>query len=132
MSVILVVDSLAASRAQLGQLLVGAGYTVEQAVNGVEAMEMLLSMPISMIFSDVNLPKMDGLLLVRQVRQQPMVRGVPMVLMSAAPRPGEREAAMRAGANLYRNKPLAPEDAVGLARLLVRSSPGGLLQGKYY
>ncbi|NGZ27994.1 MAG: response regulator [Magnetococcales bacterium] len=122
MPTILVVDAVDVARAYLSQQLIQAGFQVEEAINGIHAMEKIISIPVAMAMVDINLPKMDGLDLVRQIRQQPSLRGLPVLVMSVAPRPGEREAAMRAGANLFRAKPIVANDVAGLTHLLVKAS----------
>ncbi len=78
---------------------------VNEAENGMQAMEIASSQPLDLIFSDYNMPEMDGLGLLRAVRGHPVVRKVPFILLTGR---GDRELvvkAAQAGVNNYLVKP---------------------------
>ncbi|MGA8865270.1 MAG: response regulator, partial [Gallionella sp.] len=78
---------------------------VNEAENGMQAMEIASSQPLDLIISDYNMPEMDGLGLLRAVRGHPVVRKVPFILLTGR---GDRELvvkAAQAGVNNYLVKP---------------------------
>ena len=75
---ILVVDDSSLVRLYYRSALEKAGFEVEQAINGIEAMERVLSQPFDLVIVDVNMPRMDGLTFLRALR-----RGAPDVATRA-------------------------------------------------
>ena len=65
---ILAVDDSASMRQMVRYTLESAGYTVVQAADGVEALELAKANPADLVLTDVNMPRMDGLTLVRELR----------------------------------------------------------------
>jgi CheY-like chemotaxis protein len=80
-SLVLVVDDDPAIREVLGEVLADEGYRVHAAADGREALEMVASAPPHLILSDVRMPHVDGLELVRRLRS--LDHGMPVVLISA-------------------------------------------------
>ena len=66
--VILAVDDSASMRQMVRYTLEGAGYKVIQAADGMEALEFARGAPVDLVLTDVNMPRMDGLTLVRELR----------------------------------------------------------------
>lgn len=99
-SVLLVEDSIT-SRTLLKHVLEGAGYHVETAVDGAAALAQMRRSPFDLTVSDVEMPRMDGLELTRQVRADPALASVPMVLVTSLDSPEDEERGMEAGANAY-------------------------------
>src|SRR6185312_6894077 len=67
---ILVVDDAALARTYYRSILEGAGFRVEEALNGLEALETLLARTIDLLVVDINMPRMDGLTFLRTLRQK--------------------------------------------------------------
>ena len=87
-----------------------AGYTVDEALNGLEALEKLLLHPADLLIVDINMPKMDGLTFLRALRRLPSpAAAIPALVTSTEAAPQDRLAARQAGANFYLVKPIAPE-----------------------
>jgi two-component system chemotaxis response regulator CheY len=90
--------------------LEAAGFRVEEAMNGLEALEKLLTTPVDLLIVDVNMPQMDGLTFLRVLRRQEMpTAGIPALVTSSESGPQDIEAARTAGANYYLVKPLSQE-----------------------
>ncbi|GJD48952.1 Response regulator MprA [Methylobacterium crusticola] len=107
---VLVVDDANLVRMYYRGVLERAGCAVDEAHNGVEAMEMVLRRPYGLLVLDVNMPKMDGLTFLRALRRREApVRAIPALVTSTEAGDGDRAAARAAGANLYLVKPLAEE-----------------------
>jgi len=101
---ILVVDDEATARNGLAKLLEQEGYVVETAADGVEALAAISDNPPGLIISDLKMPNMDGMELLKQLRE----RGVetPTVVATAFGEVATAVAAMRAGAEDYLTKPI--------------------------
>src|ERR1700742_258572 len=99
---ILVVDDAGLVRRYYREILEIAGYEVEEALNGLEAMERLLTRTADLLVVDINMPQMDGLSFWRQLRQRPGALGaIPALVASTEAEAQDRNAASAAGANYY-------------------------------
>jgi two-component system, chemotaxis family, chemotaxis protein CheY len=104
---VLVVDDAALVRAYYRQALETAGYKVDEALNGLEALEKVLLHPFDLLIVDVNMPQMDGMTFLRTLREkEPPVSATPAMVVSTEAGPQDRSTARAAGANYYAVKPL--------------------------
>jgi two-component system response regulator HydG len=101
---ILVVDDEPTARNGLGKLLGQEGYVVELAADGVEALASISENPPALVISDLKMPNMDGMELLKRLRQQGVE--VPTVVTTAFGDISTAVAAMRAGAEDYLTKPI--------------------------
>lgn len=116
---VLVVDDAGLVRRYYREILEGAGYEVEEALNGLEAMERLLTRAADLLVVDINMPQMDGLSFLRQLRQRSGALGsIPALVASTEAEPQDRNAASVAGANFYLTKPLSREVLIEYAALM--------------
>ncbi|CAO3427159.1 response regulator [Azospirillum doebereinerae] len=115
---VLVVDDAATVRAYTRQVLESDDFTVEEAVNGIEGLERALARPPDLLIVDVNMVKMDGYAMLRVLRQDPVLRAVPAIMVSTESKDSDREQALLAGANWYIVKPARPDTLTAAARLL--------------
>ena len=76
------VDDSASLRQMVSVVLRGGGYEVIEAVDGVDALSKLKGQELDLFLTDVNMPKMDGLELTRQLRAMPQYKFVPIVLLT--------------------------------------------------
>src|SRR5882724_11792383 len=81
-SVILTVDDSASIRQMVNFTLKSAGYEVVQAVDGVEALAYAREHPVDLVLTDVNMPRMDGIALVRELRTLPDYRYTPVLFLT--------------------------------------------------
>lgn len=108
---LLIVDDAALVRAYYRQALEQrGGYTVDEAFNGIEALEKALSAPYDLILVDVNMPKMDGLTFVRTLRKTEEIACLPVMMTSTLNRDKDFAAARAVGVNLYLVKPISVDD----------------------
>ena len=108
----LIVDDSSVMRKIVERALRQAGFdpmVVHEAGNGMEAIEILRAGPIDLILSDINMPAMDGLELVRQIRAQNLAPGVPVVMITTESSEEHVRQAIAAGARGYIRKPFTPE-----------------------
>ena len=107
---VLVVDDASLVRLYYREALEGAGFVVDEALNGLEALEKLLVTTADLLIVDVNMPQMDGLTFLRTLRRQPdPIAAIPALVISTEAAPADVAAAEAAGANYYLVKPLSRE-----------------------
>ena len=116
---VLVVDDASLVRLYYRAALEGAGFFVDEALNGIEALEHLLVAPYDLLVVDVNMPQMDGLTFLKALRGKSMpMAAIPALVASSEADPLRVAAARAAGANFYLVKPLSQETLVQYALLL--------------
>ena len=110
---VLVVDDSSLVRLYYRSALEKAGFEVEQAINGIEAMERALSQPFDLVIVDVNMPRMDGFTFLRALRRGPAdVATLPALMISTESQMQDIASARAAGANFYLVKPVAEAELV--------------------
>jgi two-component system chemotaxis response regulator CheY len=122
---VLIVDDASLVRMFYGEALRNAGYEVDEALNGLEALEKLLIAPAGLIVLDVNMPRMDGMTFLRALRRGALpMAATPVLVTSTEAAPRDAELARAAGANFYLVKPVSPNVLIAYAALLhVTPSP---------
>lgn len=115
---ILIVDDAATVRMYHRNILESAGYVVEEAVNGIEALEKALQTTFDLYVVDINMPKLDGYGFLKQMRSQEITQ-TPALMVSTEAEASDRQRAFGAGANLYLVKPVKPEVLLSYVRLLL-------------
>ena len=121
---ILVVDDSNLVRRYYRTALERAGFAVDEALNGLEAVEKLLETPFGLVIVDVNMPKMDGITFLSEMRAHPAPTGsLPALVTSTEAGAQDKEAARRAGANYYLVKPVAEADLVAHVSVLTGWRP---------
>jgi two-component system chemotaxis response regulator CheY len=116
---LLIVDDAALVRRFYRASLEAAGFVIEEALNGIEALEKHLLAPFDLLIVDVNMPQMDGLSFVALLRTQAMpLAAAPVLITSTEVQDSDRAAARAAGANFYLSKPVAPAVLCRVAMLM--------------
>jgi len=116
---ILVVDDSALVRLYYRDTLEKSGFEVEQAINGIEAMEKVLARPFDLVIVDVNMPRMDGFSFLRTLRRSAAeVATLPALVITTEAGEQDAEAARAAGANFYLIKPVSQLDLLRHAAVL--------------
>jgi two-component system, chemotaxis family, chemotaxis protein CheY len=104
---ILVIDDASLVRLYYRTTLEEAGFKVEEAMNGLEALEKLLTFPVHLMIVDINMPQMDGLTFLQAVRlRDRALASIPALVTSTESAEADFEAARVAGANYYLVKPI--------------------------
>jgi two-component system chemotaxis response regulator CheY len=117
MARIMAVDDSATMRQMVDLTLQSAGHEVLTASDGDEALELLRgSEPVDLVITDVNMPRMDGITLVRELRQLPQYRGVPLLVLTTEASSEKKDAGRQAGATGWLVKPFNPETLLGTVR----------------
>jgi two-component system chemotaxis response regulator CheY len=116
---ILVIDDASLVRLYYRDALTRAGYEVDEALNGLEALEKLLLQPADLLIVDINMPKMDGLTFLKALRRQEgAVSAIPALVTSTEAGAQDLDAARDAGTNFYLVKPVAQDLLVEYVALL--------------
>jgi two-component system chemotaxis response regulator CheY len=116
---VLVVDDSSLVRHYYRSALANAGFEVVQAINGIEAMEKVLSEPFDLVIVDVNMPRMNGFSFLRSLRSGAGdTAAIPALMISTEAEMQDAAEARAAGANFYLVKPVAEADLVRHACIL--------------
>jgi two-component system chemotaxis response regulator CheY len=115
---ILVVDDSPAVREQVSAALSAVGFSVLEAENGAQALELLRNGGISLVICDVNMPEMDGLTFLDAALPSELPAGPPIVMLTSEGRADLIERAKKAGARGWLVKPVNAEHIVAVARKL--------------
>jgi two-component system chemotaxis response regulator CheY len=116
---VLVVDDAATVRLYHANPLLDAGFRVEEAANGLEAVEAALAGSFDLFVIDVNMPMMNGYACVETLRSDTVGTDAPIMMISTEDHPEDADRAYQAGANLYLIKPVAADRLVRLATMLI-------------
>lgn len=111
-------------RAFLLNALEAGGYEVGTARSGFEALKVLQRERFHLIITDINMPDINGLELVRFIRDSPGQRETPLIIVSSDGRDRDRERGLKLGANAYLVKPFRPEELLEAARRCLAESGG--------
>ena len=114
---ILVVDDSVTVRMYHRQILQGAGYEVDEAENGMEALEKITEVKYDMYLVDINMPILDGYSFVRRFREN-YGYDIPIIMISTEAEEYDKTIAYEAGANLYQTKPVGVDELIISANLL--------------
>jgi two-component system chemotaxis response regulator CheY len=118
-SLILAVDDSASMRQMVNFTLKGAGYQVVQATDGVEALEYARGNAVDLVLTDVNMPRMDGITLVRELRALATYRYTPMLVLTTESSQEKKMQGKQAGATGWIVKPFNPDQLLAtIARVL--------------
>lgn len=109
---ILVVDDFSDNREMYAEYLRFAGFRVEEAANGQEALDRAQANPPDAAVMDLSLPEMDGWEATRRLKSDPRTKHVRVIALTGHALKGHSESAMKAGCDLFVTKPCLPEDLV--------------------
>jgi putative two-component system response regulator len=117
---VLVVDDIEANRMLLEEYLLRLGYVVRQAADGLAALAAVEEREPDLILLDVDMPKLDGLSVCRQLKAHPTRRLVPIVILTATQDRAARLAGIEAGADDFLTKPFDAKELLIRCRVLLR------------
>jgi len=115
---IMIVDDSASIRTVVGIALRGAGYTVIEACDGKDAISKLAGQKVNLIVSDVNMPVMDGITFVKNVKQMPAHRFSPIIMLTTESGEDKKLEGQAAGARAWVVKPFKPEQMLAAVQRL--------------
>src|SRR5262245_58383056 len=106
---ILAVDDSPSMRKMVSVTLAEAGYEVEQAADGLEALQAADKQRFDLVITDVNMPNMDGITLVRELRGRQSYRSIPLLVLTTEATAERKMQGKNAGATGWLVKPFNPE-----------------------
>jgi two-component system, chemotaxis family, chemotaxis protein CheY len=117
--IILTVDDSASMRQTIAFTLRGAGYEVAEAVDGKDALAALSRQQFNLIVTDLNMPNLDGIGLIKEVRKHATHKFVPIVMLTTESTDDKKQAGKAAGATGWIVKPFRGEQLVAIAKKLL-------------
>lgn len=117
---IMTVDDSTSLRQMVRFVLEEGGYEVLEASDGVDALSKLEGMEPDLILSDINMPRMDGLELTRQIRAIPRYKFVPILLLTTESHPEKKKEGKEAGATGWIVKPFTPVQMLAAVKKVMR------------
>jgi two-component system chemotaxis response regulator CheY len=116
---ILVVDDAASVRQVVGIALKGAGYDVIEACDGKDGLSKLNGQKIHLIISDVNMPNMDGITFVKELKQLPAYKFTPVIMLTTESQESKKQEGQSAGAKAWVVKPFQPAQMLAAVSKLI-------------
>lgn len=116
---IMAVDDSPSIRQMLSFTLKQAGYEVVEAVDGKDALAKFATENIQMLITDLNMPNMDGITLIREIRKNSANRFMPIIMLTTESQETKRQEGKSAGASAWIVKPFKPEQLLGVVRMVL-------------
>ena len=116
---IMIVDDSASLRQVVAIALKGAGYDVLEASDGKDALTKLSGQKVHLIVSDVNMPNMDGISMVKEIKKLPNYKFTPIMMLTTESDTGKKMAGKEAGAKAWLVKPFQPPTLLDAVSKLV-------------
>jgi len=116
---ILIVDDSASVRQVVGIALKGAGYDVIEGCDGKDALTKLNGQKIHLIISDVNMPNMDGITFVKEVKKMANYKFTPIIMLTTESQEGKKQEGQAAGAKAWVVKPFQPAQMLAAVSKLI-------------
>jgi len=116
MSLIMAVDDTTTMRQMVSFTLTEAGHSVVEAKDGIEALEIAKTKPIDAFIVDINMPRMDGITLVKELRAISNYKFVPILMLTTESQEEKRQEGKSAGATGWLVKPFNPEQLVNIIK----------------
>jgi len=113
---IMTADDSASVRQMVSFTLRDAGYEVMEAVDGQDALRKLSGSHINMLITDLNMPNMDGIQLIREVRGQQQYRFIPIIMLTTESQESKKQEGRSAGATGWIVKPFKPDQLVAVVK----------------
>jgi len=109
MKKVMIVDDSVSMRQMVSYTLRQGGFEVIEAEHGQDALNKLVGATVDLILTDLNMPVMDGITLIQNVRKQPAMKSKPILMLTTEGLAGKKEQGKAAGATGWIVKPFDPE-----------------------
>lgn len=116
---VLIVDDSASIRQVVGIALKGAGYDVIEATDGQNALNKLTGQRVHLIISDVNMPVMDGITFLKQIKARPEYKFTPVIMLTTESAEAKKAQGQAAGAKAWVVKPFQPQQMLAAVAKLI-------------
>ncbi len=117
--VVLTVDDSASIRQMVAFTLKSAGYEVVEAVDGEDGLNKAKSKSANLVLTDQNMPKMDGLTLIKSLRGLPQYRSIPILMLTTESSDAMKAAGKAAGATGWLVKPFDPQKLLEVVKKVI-------------
>lgn len=117
---ILAVDDSASMRKMVSFTLVGAGFKVVEAVDGVDAFEKAAKQHFDLVLTDQNMPRLDGIGLTRKLREHVNFKNTPILILTTESSDQMKQAGRAAGATGWLVKPFDPTRLIEVINKVIR------------
>ena len=98
--------------------MIGASNVAYAIFDGVDALRILATESVDMLVTDLNMPNMDGIELIKEVRQNPGNRFMPIIMLTTESQPEKKQEGKSAGASGWIVKPFKPEQLLAVVRMV--------------
>ncbi len=122
MKKILLVDDSKTMLLSMEAVLKRAGFTVSTAANGAEGLEQVTKTKPDLMITDLNMPVMDGMTLIKKAKQLPEMRFKPVLMLTTESQQTKRDEAKAAGATGWLVKPVKPEELLAVIKQVIPGS----------
>ncbi len=110
------VDDSASVRQMVSFTLQSLGYEIVEAINGIDALKKLGKGHIDMVITDINMPELDGIGLIREIRGNPSYRFMPVIILTTESQAEKKNEGRAAGATGWIVKPFKPDQLIAVVR----------------
>jgi two-component system chemotaxis response regulator CheY len=117
---ILIADDSESIRELVEMTLRQAGYDVIKTVDGEHALQSMNGQAIHLVITDLNMPKVDGIQLIREIRKNEQYTALPVLLLTTESQASKKEEAKGAGATGWIVKPFVPEKLLSVVQKVIR------------
>jgi len=117
---ILIADDSESMRDVVSYTLVNAGYKVLAGIDGKDAMKYLDGSPIDLVVTDLHMPNMDGIELIKNIRSNPAYQYIPIIFLTTESQQNKKDEAKAAGATGWIVKPFVPEKLLATIQKVIR------------
>jgi chemosensory pili system protein ChpA (sensor histidine kinase/response regulator) len=117
--VVVVADDSISVRKFVGRMLEKAGYRVKLASDGLEASEIIADLGCHLVITDLEMPRMNGYELLAHLRQDPMTRKIPVLVVTSRAGAKHRDRAMKEGASGFLTKPVQEDQLISTVESLI-------------
>lgn len=117
---ILTVDDSASIRHMVKFSLSKEGYEIIEAVDGKDALNKLSTADANMVVTDLNMPNMDGITLIKELRKQPKYKFTPIIMLTTESQDSKKSEGKAAGATGWIVKPFQPDQLVAVVKKVLR------------
>lgn len=116
----LIVDDSTSMRQMVSFTMKEAGFDVLEGANGQEALKRLEGQRVDVVVTDLNMPVMDGIALIRQLRSNPCYKFTPILMLTTESQDAKKQEGKAAGATGWIIKPFNPQQLLGVIAKVVR------------
>jgi two-component system chemotaxis response regulator CheY len=113
---IMTVDDSASVRLMVKFTLAELGFEIVEAVDGSDALRKIEKKPVQMLITDINMPELDGISLVKKVREIPACKFIPIIMLTTESQEEKKREGKKAGATGWIVKPFRPDQLVAVVR----------------